>query len=221
MRERALRLAAASLLAMSALFAKAGDLRSGAAAPPRQLSPLVRGLLRPEVHGFGTEPDTRLEFWFRQMLPSRPRPSEGGIRVRYTALVPGELVGALRVSGSWSDARGQRVEPGVYVLRYAVQPLLKEHVGVSAYRDFLLLARAELDPGRAAILQDEATRLSRVSSRGSHPLVMSLRPADEIPAGPRVANGGDGEKILVAAIGGLRLAVVVSGGVPPAAPGGM
>ncbi|MEO8430108.1 MAG: hypothetical protein ABI592_01275 [Acidobacteriota bacterium] len=222
MREQFHRLAASLLLASVSVFANAGDIQAAAAVPPPpEVSSRARGLLRHEMQGVDTESGSRLEFWFRRGLPPRSRRPEGGIRVHYTALVPGELLGAIRVSGGWSDARGQHVEPGVYLLRYAVQPLLKGHLGVSEYRDFLLLTGADLDPGRAAISQDDAARLSRTSSGGGHPLVMSLRPVGDAPAVPGPKESENRDRILVARIGGLRLAAVVSGGSPPSNPEGM
>jgi hypothetical protein len=84
--------------------------------------------------------------------PRSPVPSAE--RVNFAALGDGSVVGILELRKPWRDYRDREVPPGTYVLRYAIQPRLKDHAGTSAYRDFLLL-----EP-----------------STGTHPFVMALVP---------------------------------------------
>ena len=60
---------------------------------------------------------------------------------------PGQLIGALRVSGKteFTDFRGQPVKAGVYTLRYGQQPQDGNHIGTSELSDFLLAIPATTD----------------------------------------------------------------------------
>jgi hypothetical protein len=80
-------------------------------------------------------------------------------RVNFAALGDGNVVGRLKLTKPWRDFRAREVPPGEYVLRYRIQPKLKDHAGTSAYRDFLIL-----EP-----------------SPDGHPFVMALVPPSEAP----------------------------------------
>jgi hypothetical protein len=125
------------------------------------------------------------------------------------ALRDGALLGEVVLRERWTDFRGQKIEPGRYALRYALQPRLKEHVGADAIRDFALLAPA-VDDGSTPLL--EASR--RVSGTG-HPAVMALvawQGAGEAPAELHQENPE--RLILFRDIGGLTIGFVVMGRAP-------
>ena len=79
-------------------------------------------------------------------------------RTNFSSIRRGEILGTIKLVTEWRDYRGQRVPPGTYEMRYAVQPLLKDHAGTTRWRDFAILI---------------GTNPSR------HPFVMALVPADE------------------------------------------
>ena len=87
---------------------------------------------------------------------------------------PGQLLGSLITREPIQDARGQRVPPGEFTLRLALQPLLKDHLGTSEHREFAVLLPATRDPGTPFLtsqaILDEARRLSR----GAHPIVFPI-----------------------------------------------
>ena len=60
-------------------------------------------------------------------------------RTRYATITRGEPLALVTLLQPWQDFRAQTVPPGTYVLRYAVQPLLKDHAGTSPWRDFGIL----------------------------------------------------------------------------------
>jgi hypothetical protein len=87
-------------------------------------------------------------------------PAQNGERTErafYSSIARDEILARIRFHVAWRDARGQEVPPGTYTLRYAVQPLLKDHAGTSRWRDF-------------AIIGDR---------RDGHPWVMALAPPEE------------------------------------------
>jgi hypothetical protein len=149
------------------------------AAPPPSLSaPVRRSLSEQSVTA------SRLRFWIRRTAPRRrPTPDAGSAfsfqRSSY-AIVPGTLIGAVEVLDVWTDARGQPIRPGVYTLRYALQPLTKDHHGVSAGRDFLVLVPAARDRSPAVRPDfDELVAASRLASGTGHPAIIALVPLSD------------------------------------------
>jgi hypothetical protein len=93
--------------------------------------------------------------WARTSAPVQR--GERTERAFFSSISRGEILARIRFHVAWRDARGQEVPPGTYTLRYAVQPVLKDHAGTSRWRDF-------------AIIGDR---------RDGHPWVMALAPAGE------------------------------------------
>jgi len=127
-----------------------------------------------------------LDFWWVKSLPLTSA-SNG---VSWEAVQEGTLVGAVKVSASYPDIRGRTIRPGIYTLRYAVQPEDGAHLGVSPYRDFLLIGPASADDSTAALGHDGAVALARQTLGASHPASWSLDPpvAHGKPAGSTITN---------------------------------
>lgn len=129
----------------------------------------------------------------------------------------GALVGALRVSAApLRDIRGRIIKPGVYTLRYAVQPANGDHMGVSPYREFLLVAPAAADTGAAAVGHEKAVDLARQTIGSSHPAVLSIDPprASEPPLAVHTNAAGHQAAVVevpVAGGGSLRFGLVLVG----------
>ena len=51
----------------------------------------------------------------------------------------------MRVSGPYKEIRGKVVAPGVYTLRYGLQPQNGDHLGISTFREFLVVSPAAVD----------------------------------------------------------------------------
>jgi hypothetical protein len=94
----------------------------------------------------------------------------------WTAVPEGALVGAVKIGSSFRDIRGRIIKPGVYTLRYGLQPDNGDHLGVSPNRHFLLISPAadDQDPGPQG--HDATVELSTGSVGGSHPGVWSIDP---------------------------------------------
>ncbi len=86
------------------------------------------------------------------------------------------------------------MKPGVYTLRYMLQPVDGNHQGVSPYRDYLLAVPAALDSAPADLAVADLLKLSRKASGTGHPSVWSLVSADSAPATlPAIAHQDDGD----------------------------
>jgi hypothetical protein len=96
--------------------------------------------------------------------------------VSWTHVEEGTLVGAVKLSADYRDVRGRVIKTGVYTLRYGIQPANGDHLGVSPYREFLLLSPAAVDTDPAPRGHDGTVEISKQAIGGSHPGVWSLDP---------------------------------------------
>jgi len=112
------------------------------------------------------------DFWFRSSVPTvDPRVGPG---IRYGALVPGSRVGSVRVHEGASDFKGQKIAPGLYTLRYAVQPDDGDHQDVTESRDFLLLCEAAADATPGDLDEKTLRTMSARINGKKHPSVLYL-----------------------------------------------
>jgi hypothetical protein len=118
-----------------------------------------------------------LDFWWVRSLPMKPAASTW-----QGAVEEGTLVGAVRIGAESRDIRGRVVKPGVYTLRYGLQPDNGDHIGVSPFRDFLLLSPAAIDTEPGPRGHDGTIEISRQTIGGSHPGVWSIDPPVAAPA---------------------------------------
>lgn len=172
--------------------------------PPDTLAPALRSELAPEGVKAGS-----LEIWLRSAPPLGG--TREGLGIGFGRLTPGALAGVVRLASDWSDYKGQKIAAGLYTLRYGIEPADGNHMGVSAWRDFLLLIPAADDPGPAAIPgPDDLSALSTKASRTHHPAVLALFPVDraEKPAG---AVNEAGQPTLAIPFGPLTVGIVVEG----------
>ena len=160
---------------------------------PPELAPPVAAALSSDVVTVTTG-TTKLEFWWVKTLPLR----EGAKGAPSWSDVPdGSLVGALRLGADWSDIRGFTVRPGVYTLRFALQPQNGDHLGISPNREFLLPAPAADDLTPNPIGYDGAVALARKTSRRAHPGSISIDPPTS-PGRPLSAATNDlGHQIVI------------------------
>ena len=91
----------------------------------------------------------------------------------------GQFLGLVRYARKGTDYRGQEIPPGVYVMRYGLQPVDGNHVGTSVIRDFVLLTPADMDQTVAPIEEKALAKLSAQVAGGTHPTMLSLRHVPE------------------------------------------
>lgn len=139
------------------------------APPPAELSAGVKAEL--QKSGFKVvSGETTLELWWAVALKVTAQ-GEG-----WEYVDNGTLVGAVRITGSFKEIRGKPVKPGVYTLRYGLQPQNGDHLGISSYREFLLLSPAAVDQDPKTTGFDGAVALSKQTIGTSHPAALSLDP---------------------------------------------
>ena len=124
----------------------------------------------------------------------------------------GTLVGAMRVAGEFKEIRGKAVKPGVYTLRYGLQPQNGDHLGISAFRDFLLLSPAAMDKDPKVLGFDGVIAFSKEVIGTAHPASLSLDPPEDAPGSVLSTYKNEhGHEGVVLQIGGLKFGLIVSG----------
>lgn len=130
----------------------------------------------------------------------------------WSAVESGTLVGAMRVGGAFKEIRGKAVKPGVYTLRYGQQPQNGDHLGISQFREFLLLSPAAIDTDPKVLGFDGVVALSKEVIGTAHPASLSLDPPQDAPGAPlSVYKSELGHEGVVLQIGSLKFGLIVSG----------
>ena len=172
--------------------------------PPAELAAGVASRLAPAAKV--TIGAATLDIWLVQKLER----SAGG--TGWANVESGTLVGAMRVSGEFKEIRGKAVKPGVYTLRYGLQPQNGDHLGISTFRDFVLLSPAALDKDPKALGFDGVVALSKEVIGTAHPASLSLDPPEDAPgAALSVYKNELGHEGVVLQIESLKFGLIVSG----------
>ena len=148
------------------------------------------------------------EIWFRKSIPTGAKSADGAI---VFPIAQGTLIGIFRFPATGADRRGQTIKPGVYTLRYGIQPVDGAHVGVAPQRDFALLTPIadDADPNAMPAF-DPLVQMSRKASGTPHPAVLSIEtPSDS--TFPAITKEGDHDWVLNVKIGNLPLSIIVAG----------
>ncbi len=94
--------------------------------------------------------------------------------VQFPFLADGELIGVLQFATEGHDYRDQPIAKGVYTMRYGLQPVNGDHLGVSTYRDYSLVLPAAKDQSLALPRRKQLEERSAESAGTSHPAVFLL-----------------------------------------------
>jgi len=143
--------------------------------PPAALSSTVKGALGAQGYRVIDEGGkSYAEFWLRKAVPASGKPAGPQGAVLFPILAEGELLGALRYPGEGHDYRDQTIAAGVYTLRYGLQPVNGDHLGVSTYRDYALLLPANKDSALTPLAKKKLEGDSAEAAGTSHPAVLML-----------------------------------------------
>lgn len=152
-------------------------------APPAGFSDAIKGVLN--AQGYRVVDDqgkAYADFWLRKAVPASGKPGGPNGTIQFPVLAAGELLGALRFPGEGRDYRDQSIPQGLYTLRYGLQPVNGDHLGVSTYRDYTLLLPAAKDKGLSTLAKKALEEGSAESAGTSHPAVLMLLGAPESSA---------------------------------------
>jgi len=142
------------------------------AQPPDGVASAISQKLAPDGVRVAVGKTVTLDFWWVAALPLKA----GGAAASWADVEEGSLVGAVRIPADFRDIRGRVIKAGVYTLRYGIQPQNGDHLGVSPFREFLLLSPVAADQDPAPRGHDGTIEISKQSIGGSHPGVWSIDP---------------------------------------------
>lgn len=120
------------------------------------------------------------EVWLAKTVAGQA--NSGSMDIIYGDVTPGSFVGVIHFPNAGADFRGQSIKSGFYTLRYDLIPQDGNHMGVSQYRDFLLILPVAQDSDPAKPLKfEDLVKLSRQASGTGHPNILSLDPVEDAP----------------------------------------
>jgi hypothetical protein len=99
----------------------------------------------------------------------------------------GQFVGVLKVvqKKEYTDFRGQELAPGLYTLRYGLQPQDGNHLGTSVVRDFLLAIPVSLDKSPKPLSElNSLIAQSTKASQTTHPAIFAILGLKAAPQKP-------------------------------------
>ena len=203
------------LLARAGTAAPEDFALSRAGAPPEVLAPALLEAIDASGVRIDRGGSSLATFWLRRKLPlpaASPGPSSPVLadRVLFRSVPAAALLGVVAFDRPWLDYRNAELPAGVYTMRYAVQPAMKEHRDVSVYRDFAILTPVALDRD---LNRDPAEILAssiRAFGRG-HPAVLAIFPLAGVLSGPRVAENSLGQPVLAVPLGPVEMGLVLQG----------
>jgi hypothetical protein len=147
-------------------------------APPEAAAAGIRGLLNDD--GFRIQDDkgqTLADIWLRKTIPASEKPAGPKEAVLFPFLADGELIGVLQFVSEGHDYRDQSIAKGLYTMRYGLQPVNGDHLGVSTYRDYSLLLPAAKDQKVDLPTRKQLEQRSAESAGTSHPAILLLQGA--------------------------------------------
>jgi len=172
------------------------------AAPTGTLAPEISSLLDAKGIKVSKGSTVVCELWFAKEWPVEADAKTGG-EVIYPLTV-GQVIGAIRFPKKTSDFREQDVPAGVYVLRYAQQPVDGAHVGTSPTRDFLAMSPAAKDRDPKGMDYKALVGVSKETTGTAHPGILSLQRVEGEGASPSVREDGDKQWVIVHVVGKLK-----------------
>jgi hypothetical protein len=141
-------------------------------APPEDLADPIEALMasggqRVSVGG------ATVEFWWVKSMPLAP----GSAALDWSAVDEGTLVGAVALSTAYPDARGRAMRPGLYTLRYGIEPQRGNRPGAIPHHPLMLLAPSAIDNSAATLGHEGSVALSKVATGTSQPAAWPIDPA--------------------------------------------
>ena len=106
----------------------------------------------------------------------------------------------MRLGSAWNDIRGYTIRPGVYTLRFALQPQNGDHMGISPNREFLLPAPAADDTSAAPAGYEGAVELAKKASRRAHPASISIDPPSSSASANSATSNDVGHQVVIVSI---------------------
>ena len=144
--------------------------------PPKELDASIRGKLQTKAIQLLDGDKPVYEFWFSSEIPLKSKPASPDKAL--DALHDTTLLGAVNVGAGQRDYKDNEIAPGVYTMRFGLQPQDGDHLGTAEFPYFAVLIPAASDTQPDGITTFKAmTKASGKDTSSNHPVILSLRPA--------------------------------------------
>jgi hypothetical protein len=139
-------------------------------APPSSIAPDLAKVLSAQGYRIIDDQGKPIaEIWLRKSVPASARPAGAKGVIQFPFLAESELLGVMQLVGEAHDYRDQTIAKGAYTMRYGLQPVNGDHLGVSPYRDYALLLPGAKDKTVAMLPRKQLETQSAESAGSSHP----------------------------------------------------
>jgi len=139
------------------------------------------------------------DIWLRKAIPTQAKTDLPGVML--AEIAESTLVGVVSFPKDTRDYRGQTVKAGTYTMRYALHPVDGDHLGISVYRDFLLLLHLRDDQNADAKFKfEDLTNMSKKVTGTNHPAPLDIVYPESQDAAPKVVINELDHVIFVARI---------------------
>ncbi len=166
-------------------------------APPGELKPDLAKLLGDNAVQF-LDPKGGLicTLWFRKEVPADATAEQVKNGLTYGELKETTFLAAVKFEQPWTDYRKQKIKPGVYTMRFGVQPMDGDHMGASPEKNFLLLVAADQDTSPAPMEPKMLIEKSMKSIGTGHPGVLMLFENSKPAAAPQLVTKLGNHQVL-------------------------
>jgi hypothetical protein len=142
---------------------------------PKQIGESIRQALQPKAVQLLDGDKPALELWFRSEIPLKSKPASADKAL--DAIPEISLLGAVSVGSGQRDYKDNEIAPGIYTVRFGLQPQDGDHLGTAEFNYFAVLIPAASDPQLDGIKTfKEMAKASGKDTASAHPVVLSLRP---------------------------------------------
>src|SRR5207253_1684625 len=113
------------------------SIKTTAAPAPKELKESFRKLLSDQDIQLLDEKGTAIgDVWLRKDVPVKAAADQLKKGLAYKDLEETTVLGVVRFNQPVTDYRKQRIKPGLYTLRFALQPQDGDHMGTAPYNEF-------------------------------------------------------------------------------------
>lgn len=143
--------------------------------PPAEIGESIKRTLDPKAIQLLDGDEAIYEFWFQREIPAQAEPESASKGLKTLDEIT--LMGVVSVGEGQRDYKDNEIIPGVYTMRFGLQPQDGDHLGTSDYPFFAVLIPAKADAAPDAIKAYKAmVRASGKATTAGHPAVLSLLP---------------------------------------------
>ena len=147
--------------------------------PPQAFDASIREVLQSKSIQLLDGDQPVYEFWFRKEVPLKKKPesTDDGLK----CVAQSTLLAVAVIKKPQRDYRDDELYADTYTARFSLQPQDGNHLGTAEYPYFLALVPVKQDASLEALATyKELVKASSLKTATDHPIIQSLRPAQDV-----------------------------------------